>query len=103
MAGSAVNTQVINTNIFSVATHLGDEYAWMKKQAIEWHTALGTVDATMAATLNLCGFTTVADQQAIMQVVRDVDTLVATIEGTNSTTYVARYMVPDWAAVQGVS
>lgn len=102
MAVTAVDKPAVQRAVLADAQRIGKSYyPDLKIRSIQYHTALGLTPDQMSASLAALGFT-VDEAAQLVQFVNNLDALVATFEGTNGTTYTARNMVPDFAAVQGL-
>lgn len=102
MAVTQLDKPAVQRAVLGDAQRVGKGYyPDLKIRCIQYHTQLGATPAAMQTTLLGLGFS-VDEANQIVQVVNDLDALVATFEGTNGTTYTARNMVPDFAAVQGL-
>lgn len=96
MAGNATTAQSIDRALYAQANYLGDVYAWVKKQLIQWQ-----ANCPDAATMTALGYTDATAQAQSEQHMANLNALLKLFEGTDTSAY-AHSMINDLAKLQGV-
>lgn len=97
MAGNPITSTTVNQQIASDATYMQDQiYEWLKERLEVW-----SVNAGNTTQLNTLGITNTTDQNQILGLQIDMQSLITLFE--NGTVGVARNIVQDCAFLRGAN